>query len=853
LQTYIIDPKPGIDLLEVAVGYFTSTTFPSVIVGFATDEGGTGGLYLYTSTTNTLAGPWQRSVISPGGYYYEHAQPFLYPGDTYPGVIASHDGQVTWYTNPANQGHDPTTYPWGQITVASGYWCHDLGVADLYPAFGLPDVACAASSVRDTPSFIAIESNYNDWQTAQPYSIGDGIGLVSVNGGPRINVAGATSSGLNWYLNPAVGGGDPLTGAWNQYSVDGGNPAANINTTAIGVVPDYSGNDDAIVIASSENTWTPGLEWWGPNADPTQPWNVHAVDSTYRAVHEINGGVYDGVPYFIVGEQEQAGGTAQLAATHPGIPSRVEMFAYNGSTFVPALTLSTQGTHNQVTIPFQSSLLTVGANHQLYGGYPPLQAWLITAGGSSAATPTPTPIPTPTAALTPAPSSSITFIGRTEDSANSASTTVNASPPAGVQNGDFMLLCVASWNSVPAAPSGFTRLGTAVKNSNLDYLSAFYKFYAAGDGLPYVVGASSWPDAVLRAYRGVSAVDASAFAGSSSAATNLTLPALPATNASGDEYVGCIANDTQPITLPSDLGHTTTQASQWQLGDGDKALGGAGTVPPAETATSSEAANWIGLAATLKAGALPSPTPTSSSTPTPTQSSTPTPTGTPSPTPTRAATPTPTAAATPTPVSGIQFDGRTQNSVNASGTSVTAITPSGVRNGDYLVATVDSWNSTLPAPANWSILTATNNTVANSQGDHIALIYRVWHTGDPTLYSLGAGSLAYPKVVLRAYNGVSGIDAFACGPQQGKSSKGPSFSLPALPATKAVDEFAGYWASDTGSITGPSDLSDGTSNTVQWASFDGDKSISAGTVPPTDTAFNSGSANWIGCDITLEQ
>jgi hypothetical protein len=59
------------------------------------------------------------------------------------------------------------------------------------------------------------------------------------------------------------------------------------------------------------------------------------------------------------------------------------MFAYNGSAFVPALALSTKGTHNQVTIPFQDSLLTIGANHQLYGGYPPLQAWLITASSTS--------------------------------------------------------------------------------------------------------------------------------------------------------------------------------------------------------------------------------------------------------------------------------------------------------------------------------------------------------------------------------------------------------------------------------------------------------------------------------------
>jgi hypothetical protein len=205
-------------------------------------------------------------------------------------------------------------------------------------------------------------------------------------------------------------------------------------------------------------------------------------------------------------------------------------------------------------------------------------------------------------------------------------------------------------------------------------------------------------------------------------------------------------------------------------------------------------------------------------------------------------------------VAGIQFDGRTQNSANASGTSITATTPSGVRNGDYLVATVDSWNSTLPVPANWTTLTTTNNSVyANGQGDHIALIYRIWHTGDPVSYSLGGGTLAYPKVVLRAYNGVNAIDAFACGPQQGKSANGPSFSLPTLPATKAADEFVGYWASDTGTITGPSDLGDGTSDTVQWASFDGDKLIAAGIVPPTDTATNNGTANWIGCGVTLEQ
>jgi hypothetical protein len=205
-------------------------------------------------------------------------------------------------------------------------------------------------------------------------------------------------------------------------------------------------------------------------------------------------------------------------------------------------------------------------------------------------------------------------------------------------------------------------------------------------------------------------------------------------------------------------------------------------------------------------------------------------------------------------VPGIQFDGRTQASANAANTSVTVTLPSTVSNGDYLVATVDSWNSTLPAPAGWSVLTATNNLVyANGQGDHVSLIYRVWHTGDAGSYTFGAGALNYPKVVLRAYHGVSALDAFACGPSPNKSGNGRSFSLPVLPATTAVDRFVGYWASDTGTITGPSDLTNGNANTVQWASFDGDKTVASGTVPTTETASNSGTANWIGCDITLKQ
>jgi hypothetical protein len=191
-----------------------------------------------------------------------------------------------------------------------------------------------------------------------------------------------------------------------------------------------------------------------------------------------------------------------------------------------------------------------------------------------------------------------------------------------------MLLCVDSFNSAPAGPSGFTRLGTAVANSNHDYMSSFYKFYATSDA-PYVVGASNWPDAVLRVYRGVSGVDGSGYSSTGGPGTSLSLPTLSATSGAGDEYVGCYANDARPVILPSDLGHATAQTSQWFIGDGDKVIANAGTVPPIDTASSIGTANWIGFAATLRAGTAPAPTPVPTATPTPVTGCTPVYSGTP--------------------------------------------------------------------------------------------------------------------------------------------------------------------------------------------------------------------------------
>jgi hypothetical protein len=449
---------------------------------------------------------------------------------------------------------------------------------------------------------------------------------------------------------------------------------------------------------------------------------------------------------------------------------------------------------------------------------------------------------------TPTPSSAVAFIGRTE-SHGGANATVPANPPAGVQNGDFMLLCVTSWNSLPGTPSGFTVLGTPVVNSASEYMSVFYKFYSISDGLPYIV-ASNYPDAVLRAYRGVTAVDAWGSAGSSRASILLALPALAATRANGDEYVGCFANDTQPITLPSDLGHATTQASQWQLADGDKAIGNAGTVPPAEFVTSSSAGNWIGVAATLESG-VPSATPTPSSTPTPSAIPTPTSTATPastaSPKPSPAPTPTqaPPPSPTPTPRSAIAFIGRTENHGGANG-SFAINPPAGVQNGDFMLLSVASWNS-LPITPNG--FTALGTPVVNSVFEYMSIFYKFYSTSDTLPYIVN--SSGYPDAILRAYRGVSGIDALG---SAGSGGPATSLTLPALPATSANgDEYVACFAGDQSTITPPSDLGHVTTQASQWQLGDGDKSIAnAGTAPPAESARSSSAGNWIGVAATLE-
>jgi hypothetical protein len=379
VQTFTIDPHPPGKPLEKTVGFFTSMTVPSVVVGMDSSGGGEGGLYLYTSPSGDLLGPWVRTTIDPVGDFYERSAAFVNPGEIYPGVIASRSTELVWYHNPRNRGGDPTQ-PWKSQIINPNAGCHDVHIADV-DRDGLPDIVCSAAMMMHTQSFIAFQNDNNHWQIVDdPFRvgvslarIGDGIDLISISGGPRINVVAANEAGVYWFRNPKLTGGNPRRDPWPGSYVGRGNEGIAIAT---GVFNDAG---ESIVIADGEPVPTrePGLVWYEPPRNPTQIWMSHSVDATYQSVHQINTGNFNDRPYIIVGEQEQACGTPVWEAEHPGVPCRVTMFQFEKGSF-SAFPIYQQGTHNQSVIPYNGGLLVVGANHAFYGTlYPALQAWFI--------------------------------------------------------------------------------------------------------------------------------------------------------------------------------------------------------------------------------------------------------------------------------------------------------------------------------------------------------------------------------------------------------------------------------------------------------------------------------------------
>jgi len=371
--------------LEKAIDYFTSRNFPSVVVG-----NGRGGLYLYQSKSGQLQGPWLRSVIVARGGAYERARPLRFPGDAYPNVVASIGNRIVWFENPLNRGNRAAlTRPWRAHVVNPDHGCHDIRIEDL-DGDGKVDIVCSGAISLRAPEFVAFQNDPNHWQIVYDVAdVGDAIAVLRVGSDPLPHLVGADSTGnIFWYENPRARGGNARTPHWVKHYIGPGNIG---NSFAAGKL----GSDkDSVVTAANEHegpggvTDDRGITWYEQPPDPSDPWIAHQLGPSYRDIHEISIGEWDGgTPYVLVAEQEQACDPARPESnppTHPGTPCRISMFQWiRGAPYESVL--ADASTQNQAVLPWRGGLLMADANHGAYGASRDVHLRLILPSVSTAA------------------------------------------------------------------------------------------------------------------------------------------------------------------------------------------------------------------------------------------------------------------------------------------------------------------------------------------------------------------------------------------------------------------------------------------------------------------------------------
>ncbi len=469
-------------------------------------------------------------------------------------------------------------------------------------------------------------------------------------------------------------------------------------------------------------------------------------------------------------------------------------------------------------------------------------------------------IATPTGSPTAAPGA-ITLVGST------ATSTIQSAVPAGVQNGDLLLAYYSFWSHATAtAPNGWALLASSTASGS-GVESVWYRF--ANNDAPGTVynwtfnGSTPYEAGGMLAYRGVDA--ATLEDGSCNNQGKSTTPGLCAfsTAFGGDLYLGFFATENTNLVLPGDLNglalNQYLSGSHFGVAVGSKTLSGPGAVPA--DIGSMNSGGWATVAFALKA-LNASPTPTTSTTPsatiTRTSTVTPTPTATATVTatsvattiaPTRTATATSTATltavATSTPAA-IALVGST----STISTKVTI--PSGVQNGDLLLAFYSYWSfASATAPNGWTLLhSATSNgsgteTVwyrfANSDAPGSAY---TWSFGGAAPYEAG-GMLAYRNVDPAAFE-----DGFCT--NQGRSA---TPSLCAFTTNKSNDVYVGLFATENTNLLVPTDLSGIVSNQYVAGSHFGvaaaTRSLSgAGNLPADTGSMNIG--GWASIAFALK-
>jgi len=427
---------------------------------------------------------------------------------------------------------------------------------------------------------------------------------------------------------------------------------------------------------------------------------------------------------------------------------------------------------------------------------PPTTTATATIGSTVTATLTATPTPVP-------PPANITYIGST------STTTGQVTVPAGVQNGDLLLVSFSYWmNSTPNAPAGWQLLHSVASATVAE--AVWYRFASndtPGSSYTWLFGGSKpYESGAMLAYRGVDPSVQDGFCTSEGSSTKPSFCSFT-TQFSNDQYVGFISGGNTGLTIPSDLTSramvTYVASTRFADAAADKALGAPGTIA-ADSAMMTNG-TWATVAVALKPAAS-NPTPTATATKAATATPTVAPTSVPTivpPTTTATATAvnpttiaTPTATATPIGVTAnITYVGSTTT------TSTQMTVPAGVQDGDLMLAAYSYWtNSTPTAPAGWQLLQRAASTTAAE-----AVWYRFANNDTPgsTYTWTFNGGAPQESGTMLAYGGIDPAveDGFCT--SQATSIKP---TLCAFTTNFSNDQYVGFISAGSTSLVLPHDL-----------------------------------------------
>jgi hypothetical protein len=286
-------------------------------------------------------------------------------GDGRMDIVASVEGQIWWFRNPAT-----LTGTWQQNLIGPGQGENNMVTGDV-DGDGKPDVV--------TNSRVYFQNSPQSW-TVLPYNdTYNGVGLLDIGSGRgAINLLGNDPEppyDLVWFENPRERGGNARTGTWirRTFGAGYGCPGGATECESVASYDTADLNRDGrmdIVAGPGEGEPVPsgGLKWFEAPADRTQSWTAHTIDSSFVVTHNVRLADMDGngAPDVVVGEQDQS-------------PlDRVAVFYNDGTGTFTRQIVSTEASHNVIVgdVDGDGDNDFLAGPHGWYGDPHPLQLFL---------------------------------------------------------------------------------------------------------------------------------------------------------------------------------------------------------------------------------------------------------------------------------------------------------------------------------------------------------------------------------------------------------------------------------------------------------------------------------------------